>query len=138
MIEKKITPKVPHYYGDIVRMLFLAIAIIMFIGLPSLVNYISPPTIISIVAMLILGLLAGLTNPRFKIDALLNTLTSAVGFIIFGMYAVLTYNQYGVTNWFFMYNFLIGFIFLFAVYFSTKTLRGSLWRNDNAINQQIK
>lgn len=128
LMEDRIHPqqKIDHYYGDIVRMLFLVSAMIMLIGLPVVSNYIAIPAIISVVGILVLGLAAGLTNPKQTWDAAINVAVAIVGFVVFESYAVSLYQKLGMDNKFFIANLILGFIFLFAVYFSVKTLRGLL------------
>ncbi len=120
--------KIPHYYGDIVRILFLISALIMVVGLPQVESYIGVPTIFSVFAILVLGLVAGFTNPKQIWDAGVNAVISLVGFLVFESYAVWSYQKYSATNKFFIANLALGFIFLFAIYFSVKTFRG-LWLN---------
>jgi hypothetical protein len=124
------TSGIKHYYGDIVRMLFLAAAILMLVGLPAISNYVSIPTVFSVISMLILGLAAGLTNPKQKWDAGINTVIASVGFVVFETYAVIAFREHGGTDKFFLSNLILGFIFLIAVYFSVKTLRGLLLKDN--------
>ena len=126
--------KISHYYGDIVRVLFLISAIIMLIGLPAINNYLIIPTIFSVISMLILALAAGLTNPKMLWEAEINTVIAVVGFIVFETYAVIAFRQYSATDKFFLSNLILSFIFMFAVYFSVKTLRGLLLK-DNSNSQ---
>lgn len=118
------TPR--HYYGNVVRLIFLASAVIMLIGLPAIIDYIGAPTLLSVIAILVLGLAAGLTNPKQRWDAAINIIISIVGFIVFESYAVSMYQQHGTDNKFFITNLVLGFLFLFALYFSVKTWRGLL------------
>jgi len=120
---------VPHYYGDIVRLLFLASAVIMLVGLPGISNYLSIPTAVSVVAMLVLGLAAGLTNPKLLWESVINAVIASGGLVIFETYAVTAFRQHGAADKFFISNMVLGFIFLFAVYFSVKTVRGLLLRD---------
>jgi len=113
-----------HYYGDTVRVLFLGAAFIMLIGLPTIKSYLALPSIFSVAAILILGLVAGLTNPRQIWEAGLNAIISLAGFLVFESYAVMAYEKYSPTDKFFVANLALSLIFMLAIYFSVKTFRG--------------
>lgn len=118
---------VMHYYGDTVRFLFLIAAIVMLLMLPMFNEILNIPTIISVASILILGAAAGFTNPKQKWDATINVLVAAAGFLIFESTAVWTYQQQIDSiraERFFMTNVGLGLLFLIAIYFSIKTLRG--------------
>ncbi|MBU6447411.1 hypothetical protein KGQ24_01030 [Patescibacteria group bacterium] len=119
-----IIPTTSHYYGDIVRALFLEAAVIMLVGLPGLTNYLSMPVIFSIVGILILSIAAGITNPKMFWDSAINTTISIGGLAIFETYAVKAYRDFGAADKFFIVNMLLGLTFLLATYFSVKTFRG--------------
>ncbi len=120
----KYTKKFPHYYGDIVRALFLVAALIMLIELPALNRQIGVPVAVSVVSILVLGLAAGLTNPELIWDAGINMAISVLSFGVFETYAVIAFRENGGTDTFFLTNLALGFVCLLAVYFSVKTLRG--------------
>src|SRR3989344_4070183 len=92
--------KIEHYYGDAVRMLFLVAAIIMLTSLPMFDQYINIPTVFSVLAILILGLAAGLTNPRQIWDAGINMGVSSAGFLVFMTYAVNSFKRSTGRNFF--------------------------------------
>lgn len=123
MNEELDTTKVPHYYGDKFRVLLLCAASLMLVALPSVTSEIGMPVMFSIVGILLLVLAAGLTNPQQRWVAGLNTIIATVGFLLFESYAVSVFQEQGAYDRFFITNLVIGFIFLFAVYFSVKTLR---------------
>ena len=125
MNETQESQKITHYYGNSVRTLFMLAAIIMVVSLPIFKLEIGFPVIVSVIAILILGLAAGLTNPQQSWDAGVNLVVSASGFLIFMTYAVNTYREKTLDR-FFLTNLILSFIFLLAVYFSVKTLRGAM------------
>lgn len=112
-----------HYYGDIVRKLFFAAAVLMIIGLPFFSDYLPLPTAWSVVAIVVLGLLGGLTNPVKQFFAWVNTCVAGAGVIIFESFAVLTYQDSSGSDPLFLVNQALAIIFLVALYFGTKTLR---------------
>lgn len=115
-----------HYYGDVVRTLFLAAAVIMLLTLPFLDPRLPVPVSLSILAILIIGIIAGVTNPVKKSTAIVNTGISAIALTVFEYYAVKTYLAASFSNLMFFVNQILALIFLFAIYYSTKTLRAML------------
>ena len=120
-----------HYYGDVVRFLFLAAAVIMLVTLPFLNPNLPVPLIFSILIILSIGLVAGVTNPLQKSTSFITTGISAIALIVFEYYAVTTYINTSYTNILFIVNQILALIFLFALYYSTKTLRAKLIEKDN-------
>src|SRR3989344_8259765 len=80
--------KFPHYYGDISRIFFLFAGIIMLFGLPILNQTISVPAYISILFVLSVVFIAGITNPAQRMLSVLDLIVSLVGFIVFEYYSV--------------------------------------------------
>jgi hypothetical protein len=115
-----------HYYGDIVRKLFFAAAIIMLAGLPFFSDRLPVSTIEALVVIVTIGFLAGLTNPVEPLPAVINTLASGIGVIIFEYQAVLTYQANSASDLLFQADQVLAIIFLIALYFGTKTLRAML------------
>jgi hypothetical protein len=104
-------------------MLFLIGAACMLAGLPVLTGAVNLPTPASVVGILILVLAAGMTNPLQRWDAVVNLFIAITGFVIFETYAVNAYTD-GTNIQFFLTNLFLSFVFLFASYFSIKTVRG--------------
>jgi hypothetical protein len=119
-----------HYYGDIVRKLFFAAAILMLFGLPFFSERVPVPTIWSLVAIVTIGFLAGLTNPVKSFPAWVNTIVSGIAVIIFEAFAVMTYRDIG-PDVLFLANQALAILFLIALYFSTKTLRAMVLEQNN-------
>jgi len=119
--------KFPHYYGDVVRILFFIAGILMILSLP-LINGLIPVSVhISIFSILILIFVAGLTNPAQKWVSIVDTLVSSIGFVVFEYFAVVTFSR-GEDFLFFLINQTLAVLFLFAFYFATKTVRGFIVR----------
>ncbi len=115
-----------HYYGDIVRKLFFAAAILMLASLPFFSDRLPVSTIDSLVIIVAIGFFAGLTNPVEPFPAIINTLTSGVAVVIFEYYAVLTYQLNSASDPLFLADQALAIIFLFALYYGTKTLRAMM------------
>lgn len=121
-----VNEKPKHYYGDIVRDLFLLAAVIMLVGLPWFIQYLTVPTPISIIGMVVLVLAAGATNPVLRWTAYVNVSLSVIGFVVFESYAVRAFVEFSPSSKFFAANQLLALVFALAVYYSAKTLRGFL------------
>lgn len=118
--EKRLTR---HYYGDVVRFLFMLAAIIMLVTLPFLSNKLPVSTYVAILVILVIGVLAGITNPLQKWISALNVAISVGASSTFEYYAVKSFINYQVTTLYFITNQVLAFVFLFALYYSIKTVR---------------
>ena len=118
---------IPHYHGDIVRVVFFIAGLIMIVGLPLFKEEINFPIYFSIFATMVLVILAGLTNPKQMWIAYLNLVVSLVGFVIFEYEAATKFDD--LTSSFFIINQILALLFFTALYFSVKTLRGFYLRN---------
>lgn len=116
--------KIPHYYGDNVRVLFVLAAVVMIAMLPFFSDRLPISTPASIFVIVILGLAAGFTSPRQTWILTLNVLISLVGTIGFGYFGVMEYQTYSFQGALFWINEGLAVVFLFSLYFSAKTLRG--------------
>ncbi len=126
--EKRLTR---HYYGDLVRFLFMLAAIIMLVTLPFLMGKLPVPLYISILVILVIGVLAGITNPLQKWISILNGLISTAALFIFEYYAVNSLTISGVKTLYFITNQLLALVFLFALYYSIKTIRAMYLKDTN-------
>lgn len=110
-----------HYYGDTVRQLFVVAGLLMLASGPFFRSALPVPAFVSVLAVLLVGLAAGLINPRQLWTIGLNTVVALVGFVVFEYYALMAYG--GVSILFFWVNQILALIFFIALYLSTKTLR---------------
>jgi uncharacterized membrane protein YhhN len=111
-----------HYHGDRIRVLFLVSGIVMLVGLPVFQQKIPFPVSLSVIAVVLLAFLAGLTNPKQVWFSFLDTAASLIGFLVFEYYAIT--NSSNLLDNFFLINQLLALFFFVAFYFSVKTLRG--------------
>jgi len=114
-------PKVPHYYGDAVRQAFVGAAALMLLGAPFYANDLQIELPFEIIGAVVLVAVAALTNPRTRGVILSDTLISGVGFVTFELWALTQYPsssalQFGLRQ-------ALALVFMFAFYFSMKTLR---------------
>jgi len=123
--ESKKDIKPEHYYGDVVRKIFMLIASIMVGSYPVYYEFIKLPHIISVLAVITVVILAGLQNPMYYGIAVINTLASIAGFTIFELRSISIYlNPEDYTVQFFFVNETLAVLFMLALYFCSKTLRG--------------
>ena len=118
---------IKHYYGDTIRALFLIGAVVMLIALPFTTPLLPYPIYFSIAVILILGFLAGMTNPLQPFTAFINVLASTLGSIAFEYTAIQSLSaQSALAFIFFFINQILAIVFFIALYYSVKTLRGPL------------
>jgi len=118
-------PPERHYYGDLVRALFLLVGIIMLITLPLFKEIIPFPFYISIFSIILINVFAGLTNPNQLIVILLDNLISLSGLVVFEFFAIKSILN-NSSNLFYLVNQLLAVVLFFALYYSIKSLRGFL------------
>ena len=73
------SPKVPHYYGDVVRRLFLVAAIIMLVTLPFFNDRLPISSNLSLLIIVVLAIFAGATNPVKIMPAVIDVMVSIIG-----------------------------------------------------------
>ncbi len=126
-IEKPKKERPEHYYGDTVRKLFLTSGVIMLLFNAFFFDLISTPTVLTVLGAIIIVILAGLQNPRHLWLNILNTCVSAIACFVFTYTGIQHYMHADVFNVaFFWSNQLLGLLFLFATYYSSKTIRAKI------------
>lgn len=119
-----------HYYGDKLRVLFVVSGLIMVVSYPFFSSLINAPLSLSILGGIVLAVFAGLTNPKLKSIMVLDMIVSIVACLSFQYYAIFAYHNLSavenINTIFFWVNQLLAIVFFFAIYLSTKTLRGAL------------
>ncbi len=113
----------PHYYGDITRALFVAIGIIMLLGLPKMTQLLQVPAIYPIIAIVLLAMAAGYTSPKKRESLSINIWLSAIGLASFIYISWFMPLQVAVGGWVLL-NQIVAILFLAALYFSIKSFRG--------------
>lgn len=117
-----------HYYGDKVRTIFILAAIIIIVMAPFFKDRIPFREHFTVLGVMVLAMLAGLTNPKLRSIIVLDFIVSLFAFLIFGTEALVTYSKYKVDT-FFVANLGLSVVTIFAIYYSSKTLRGNLMNN---------
>lgn len=116
-------PKNPHYYGDIVRKLFLAGGVIALVFRPIYPDLIPLNSFLFIIAMLVIAIIAGITNPEKYWTMISDLVIAGIAFIIFEYSAVSKYTTVNNLTFLFLVQQSLGLIFFFALYYSSKTVR---------------
>ncbi len=117
-----------HYYGNLVRRLFLGGAILMLLTLPFLNALLPVPLFYSLLIIIVLSLVAGFTSPVKRWAIALNEAIAIIAVLSFEYYAVTYYVMYSAGSSLFLVNQLLALDFLIALYFNTKTLREMISR----------
>jgi hypothetical protein len=123
---KFMTPSVAHYYGDYVRQIFVVTGAAMLLLAPFLIN--RAPALLPFVigGSIILVILAALTNPKKVWVLMADSLAAGVGIVVFESLALAAYAS---GNWLaFIALEVVTIAFLFALYYSLKTVRTMMFR----------
>ena len=111
------------YYGETVRNLFLVAGIIILFSLPFFHKVFKLPYIIPILAIVVLSLCAGFTNPRLKWSLAIDAIVAGIALVVFEYYAIDAYQSQSLLKLFFLINQILALIFFFALYYCIQTLR---------------
>jgi len=123
--EQPPSKRYSHYYGDIVRKLFLFGGFLILVSVPTMPDVLPLGSLIAVIVIILLTLLAGITNPRQIWVAYTNTFVSAIALIVFEYYALVGYQEtQSVTDVLFLSRQALAVVFFFAFYFASKTVRG--------------
>lgn len=115
-------PHIKHYYGNVVRVLFIVLAVCIAVSVPlsgemAFALYFAGPIILGLI------LLAGLTNPHSKNVFVLNTLISGFGVLCA---EVLALGAFAASNMlFFLIMEVATGVCIASFYYSVKTMRAS-------------
>ena len=112
---------IPHYYGDSVRQLLVGASTLMIVASPFYSDALGLQFPFIIVGALLSASLAALMNPRDQRVSLGSAVLSGSGLAIYTMWGMAGYDTINPIA--FVLRLAIGVVFLFAFYFSMKTLR---------------
>lgn len=84
---------IPHYHGDKVRFLFLAVAVLGFVGIPFWGHLVPFGTLFEVIGGLVLIVLAGLMSPRGKGVMTLSVVVAAFGAFLLEVSAISFHDQ---------------------------------------------
>jgi|GEM_PF-1077686 len=118
--------KISHYYGDYVRELLMACAALMLITAPFYANSLPIELPFIVLGAVVMVCVAAFTSPLKWGVISADAVTAGVGLIIYEIWALLKYDIDPPHQ--FVLRQTIAVFFLFALYFSTKTLRSMIFR----------
>lgn len=116
-----LSSSIPHYYGHVVRMLFIIVAVVSAFTIPVWGDLLPIGTFTQVVGIVILVLLAGLTNPHGTTILWADTAVSAIGVILIENAAISYYSIDAVVI--FLVREILVLLLLIALYYSLKTVR---------------
>ena len=120
----EIWSRVPHYYGDVVRQLMLGSAALMLFAAPFYADSLHAELPFEVFGTLILVSLAAFTNPWNKHVITAAAIANGVGMTIYQTWALYGYGVTGPVV--FALREMLAILFMFAFYFSIKTLRAMI------------
>lgn len=114
-------PAIPHYYGDVVRELLLGASALMLISSPWYANSISRELPFVLVGTLAAAAFAALTSPHARWTLRGDAIIAGVGAVAYAGWGIVEYDAINPIA--LLLRLVIATIFLFAFYFSMKTVR---------------
>ena len=114
---------IPHYYGDITRAIFILAGVIILIGFPAVTKQFNIPVIFAVIAIAVLAIAGGITNPVQYNSLVLSVWVALAGLIVF-IYLSWFMREQGAGGIYLASNQLLAVLFLVASYLSIKSLRG--------------
>lgn len=118
---------VSHYYGDIVRRLFMIAGGIMLVATPFYQDRLPISAYASVWIIVILDVVAGLANPLMRWLGWIETLIALVACLTFEYFAI---RDFSVTDSLFWINQTLALVFFIALYYSVKTARAASLRQQ--------
>lgn len=117
--------RLQHYYGDVVRRLFLAAGVTILIFAPIFPDFLPLGGLVLVLGTLAFASLAGFTNPKQRWVSVVDVLVSALSLVAFESISLRSYadfpNSFGLL---FVVRQGLAILFFFALYYSVKTVRG--------------
>lgn len=117
-----------HYYGNVVRGIFVLVGLLMLATFPFFNDLVPVPLWLSIGIIAMLAVFGGLLNPAQRWILVVNTILPIVGLIVFQYEAAYAYAHIPVTETrrvaFFWANEIVSLLFFIATYLAVKTARG--------------
>ena len=111
---------IPHYYGDAVRTLLVGATALLLLASPLYADAIRIEFPFMVLGALIAVAVAAFTDPQKRITLMADSVVAGVGLIVYAGWALLGYDGNPIA---FVLRISVAIIFLFAFYFSLKTVR---------------
>lgn len=123
--------KIPHYYGNNVRVIFVISAIVLIIAQSTGAD-LPLSTKGAVFGAIVLVILAGITNPAQGWIHWANEFMAMFGVLLFGTSAIDHYRAgLSVFDSSFAYIETLALLSLLALYFTTRTVRGFYLKGDH-------
>lgn len=115
---------IPHYHGDAVRIIMVAIGVLLILTTPFSGAITLPSILLTLGIVLLLVILAGLTNPHSMTIMSINALVVTIAAVA---YEVMAIQAYQTEAWLMLVTreFIV-FLCLLALYFSVRTIRAMM------------
>lgn len=121
---------IPHYHGDGVRVIFVVSAVVLIVARSTGAD-IPLSTTGAVIAAIFLVIAAGITNPAQHGIHWMNAFVAIVGTLLFGTSAIDHYRAgLSIFDPSFAYIETLALLSLFALYFITRTIRGTIQRPE--------
>lgn len=121
---------IPHYHGDVVRVVFVLSAALMFLA--EMIGGSLPfSTAATVFIIIILVISAGITNPAQLWIHWVNLFISLTGLMLFGSTTLTRFRTEAPLNESLIVG-ILSVMFLVALYLSTRTVRGLLVREKSS------
>lgn len=119
-----------HYYGDIVRKLFFVAGLLLVVIIPIDRELLNFYLIFGIALIMVLIIVAGFTSPVHKWAIITDVVVSSLSFLFFEYVSLARFLELDSTvDGIFIFRQSLAIIFVFALYFATKTFRGMIERS---------
>lgn len=125
---------IPHYHGDLVRQLMLGAAALIILAIPMISKLSLLQTPLELIAAITLIVCASVTTPRRIAPFFVDAIVCAIGLVIYEPLAIAAY-QGGDLVLFVVYE-ALALIFVFALYFSVKSIRGMTMRKEMVMQKR--
>jgi hypothetical protein len=119
-------PKVAHYHGDEIRILFVATTILSFVVIPVWGNLLPFGLLFQLGTGIALICLAGLTNPHSATVMIVDTVVAGAGVFFLEAAAITLYHADPFML--FLVREFAGIMLLLALYYGVRTLRAMMQR----------
>jgi len=115
--------RIPHYYGDYVRLIFVAVAAIAALAIPIYGSVLPIGTFAQVAGIIILVSLAGMTNPHGDLVLWADAFVAGMGVLLVENTAITMYSQDEFSL--FVIREMVVLLLLVALYYSIKTVRAA-------------
>jgi hypothetical protein len=114
-------PWIAHYWGNVVRQLLLGAAVLMIFASPLYGDSLQLEFPFEIVGALAIVACAALISPHSRYALMGSSIVSGTGAVVYGTWGILEYDTVNPVA--FVLRIAVAIVFLFAFYFSLKTVR---------------